>query len=104
MTALLTALCITLGVAVTVLFIAWGRAERRAAKAETARDRAEAQLAERRQAEARMAAHWQTVPREQPTLQFPTFTRPQADAPTGPRRRAAHRIDRVDTRKDHNQR
>jgi hypothetical protein len=107
MTTLLTALCITLGVAVTGLFIAWGRAERRATRAEAARDRARKHLDERRQADAALAAHWHTVPREQPaeqpTLQFPTFTRPAADAPTR-RLHSVHPAPYRFPRKDHNQR
>lgn len=104
MTALLTALCITLGAAVVVLFIAWSRAERRAADAEETAVRY-AQRALRPATGTTLAEHWATVPREQPTLRLPV-TRTHADAPTGPRRRAAHRhrIYRVDTRKDHNQR
>jgi hypothetical protein len=106
-TTLLTALAITLGIAVVGLFIAWGRAERRAARAEAARDRAEKRLTEQRQADARMARHFDTVPRERPaelpTLQFPTFTRPAADTPT----RHLHSVHPAPyryPRKDHNQR
>jgi hypothetical protein len=106
-TTLLTALCITLGVAALGLFIAWGRAERRAARAEGARDRTEQRLAERRQADRALSTHWHTVPREQPaeqpTLQFPTFTRPAADTPT----RHLHSVHPAPyrfPRKDHNQR
>jgi hypothetical protein len=114
MTTLLTALCVTLGVAVTVLFIAWGRAERALVRAERKRDQANSRaiqhaeaLQRHRQADAALNAHWHTVPREKPaeppTLQFPTFTRPTADTPTQ-HLHSVHPAPYRFPRKDHNQR
>lgn len=95
MIALLAVLCGALLVAAAGFFVAWGKAERRAVKAEERAERAEARLAERREAEARMAAHWQTVPRERP-VQRP------AELPTRPLPPVASRVpDPAPTRRLH---
>lgn len=106
MIALLTALCAVLFIGATGFFIAWGRAERHAAEAEQRAQRAEARLEERRQADRALAAHWATVPREQPTelpSELPTQPLPKTDTADTAATRRLHVVIpyRVASRKDH---
>jgi hypothetical protein len=97
MTALLVAVCTSLGIAAAGLLLAWGRAERRAEVAERELQRRDARAERQRLTEAALTQHFATTPREQPTQLLPPAD-PDATRPL--RLVTPYYI----ARKDHNQR